>query len=314
MVKNKTETIPMSPRIALIIPCLNEAEALPRLFEQIRTHLPTGEVHIFDNGSTDNTPEIARNNGAKVHTVIERGKGRVVARMFADVNADVYVMVDGDGTYDLASTSQHIQKLLDERIDMIIGTRLDSYTESASRKGHKTGNQLLSGLMNFLFKNQLTDVLSGYRIMSRRFVKTAPVMVSGFEIEVMLTIHALDIRCHMAEVPINYFKRVEGSTSKLRTLRDGWRILLAIFYFFKEVRPFLFFTSGSILLSLLSLAIGVPVIMEFFETGLVPRFPSAILAASLMIAALISLSCGLILDSVSEQRRELKRLFYLSSH
>jgi glycosyltransferase involved in cell wall biosynthesis len=311
MVENKTEPIHMPARVALIIPCLNEAEALPRLFEQIRQHLPSAEVHVFDNGSTDNTPEVARNHGAKVHTVIERGKGRVVARMFADVDADAYVMVDGDATYDLAVTSQHIQKLLDDHIDMIIGTRLNTYAGSASRKGHKTGNQLLTGLINRLFKNQLTDVLSGYRIMSRRFVKTAPVMVSGFEIEVMLTIHALDIRSQIVEVPINYFKRVEGSASKLRTLRDGWRILLAIFYFFKEVRPFLFFTVVSSLLSVLSLAIGLPVVLEFFETGLVPRFPSAILAASLMIAAMISFSCGLILDSVAEQRRDLKRLFYL---
>jgi glycosyltransferase involved in cell wall biosynthesis len=311
MVKNQTETCPMNPRIALIIPCLNEAEALPRLFEQIQAHLPQAEVHIFDNGSTDGTPEVARKHGALVHTVAERGKGRVVARMFADVDADVYVMVDGDATYDLASAGQHIRKLVDDHIDMTIGTRLDSYTGSASRKGHKTGNQLLSGLINRLFRNQLTDVLSGYRIMSRRFVKTAPVMVSGFEIEIMLTIHALDIRSHIVEVPINYFKRVDGSVSKLRTLRDGWRILLAIFYFFKEVRPFLFFTSVSAALGVLSLGIGMPVVIEFFETGLVPRFPSAILAASLMIAALISFSCGLVLDSVSEQRRELKRLFYL---
>ncbi|MDR2874692.1 MAG: glycosyltransferase [Methylobacillus sp.] len=298
-------------KVALIIPCLNEAEALPRLFEQIRTHLPDAEVHIFDNASTDDTLNIARSHGAKVHAVIERGKGRVVARMFADVDADVYVMADGDGTYDLAATAQHIRRLADEQIDMIVGTRLESYDESASRKGHKTGNRMLTRLMNCLFRNQLTDVLSGYRVMSRRFVKTAPVMVSGFEIEVMLTIHALDIRCHIAEVPINYFKRVEGTSSKLRTLRDGWRILLAMVYFFKEVRPFLFFTLGSLALGLLSLGIGVPVIMEYFETGLVPRFPTAILAASLMIAALISLSCGLILDSVARQRKEVKRLFYL---
>lgn len=301
----------MMPRIALIIPCLNEAEALPLLFEQIRTHLPGAEIHIFDNGSTDGTPEVARNHGAALHSVIERGKGRVVARMFADVDADVYVMVDGDATYDLAATGEHIRRLVSEHVDMIIGTRMSAYAHSASRKGHQIGNQLLSGLINRLFKNQLTDVLSGYRIMSRRFVKTAPVLVSGFEIEVMLTIHALDIRSHIVEVPINYLKRVEGSASKLRTLRDGWRILLAIVYFFKEVRPFFFFTLLSGLLFVLSLAVGIPVVIEFFETGLVPRFPSAILAASLMITSLISLSCGLILDSVAGQRRDLKRLFYL---
>jgi glycosyltransferase involved in cell wall biosynthesis len=301
----------MATRIALIIPCLNEAHALPLLFEQIKAHLPFAEVHIFDNGSTDGTATLARQMGANVYTVAERGKGRAVARMFSDVDADIYVMVDGDATYDLASSPEHIRMLNEDKIDMIVGTRLGSYRDSASRVGHKTGNQILSGLINQLFKSNLKDVLSGYRIMSRRFVKTAPVMAAGFEIEVMLTIHALDIRSHIAEVPINYLKRAIGTTSKLRTLQDGWRILLTIFYFFKEVRPFLFFTSISGLLIGLSLTIGVPVIMEFFQTGLVPRFPSAILAASLMIAALISLSCGLILDSVAEQRRELKRLFYL---
>jgi len=301
----------MSTCVALIIPCLNEAHALPLLFAQIQTHLPQAEVHIFDNGSTDGTLEVAKSFGAHVHVVAERGKGRVVARMFADVDADVYVMVDGDATYDLASSAEHVRMLVDNRVDMIVGTRLESYEDSASRPGHKTGNQLLSSLINSLFQSKLRDVLSGYRIMSRRFVKTTPVMAAGFEIEVMLTIHALDIRSHIVEVPINYLKRANGTQSKLRTVRDGWRILLAIFYFFKEVRPFLFFTATSAVLTFLSLAIGVPVVLEFFETGLVPRFPSAILAASLMIAALVSLSCGLVLDSVAEQRRELKRLFYL---
>lgn len=301
----------MSTHVALIIPCLNEAHALPQLLHQIKTHLPQAEVHIFDNGSTDGTPDVAKSLGAHVHVVAERGKGRVVARMFADVNADVYVMVDGDATYDLTSSAEHVRMLVDNKVDMIVGTRLGSYEDSASRPGHKTGNRLLSSLINSLFGSKLHDVLSGYRIMSQRFVKTTPVMAAGFEIEVMLTIHALDIRSYIIEVPINYLKRANGTQSKLRTVRDGWRILLAIFYFFKEVRPFLFFTTISAALIFLSLVIGIPVVLEFFKTGLVPRFPSAILAASLMIAALVSLSCGLILDSVAEQRRELKRLFYL---
>lgn len=301
----------MSTRVAMIIPCLNEAKALPLLFKQIEACLPDAEVHIFDNGSTDSTVEIAKQHGAKVHFVAERGKGRVVTRMFADVDADVYVMVDGDATYDLSSASEHIRMLLDNQIDMVTGTRLQSYSGSASRRGHRMGNQLLSGLLNRLFQSRFNDVLTGYRIMSRRFVKSTPVMAAGFEIEVMLTIHALDIRSNIVEVPINYLKRATGSESKLNTLRDGWRILLAIVYFFKEVQPFRFFTLTAAGLVIISLAIGLPVVLEFFRTGLVPRFPSAILAASLMLAALISFSCGLILDSVAEQRRELKRLFYL---
>lgn len=301
----------MTIRIALIIPCLNEASALPVLFQQIKRDLPQAEVHVFDNGSSDNSVDIAVSFGAKVHSVSERGKGRVVARMFADVDADVYVMVDGDATYDLSAVQGHIDQLLNEQIDMLVGTRLSSYAASSSRIGHKTGNQLLSGLLNRLFRCQFIDVLSGYRIMSRRFVKSVPVLAAGFEIEVMLTIHALDIRSHVVEAPILYLQRVEGSTSKLHTLRDGWNIFSAIIYFFKEIQPFRFFSLLSVLLFVISLGIGVPVVLEFFDTGLVPRFPSAILAASLMLAALISFSCGLILDSVAAQRREMKRLFFL---
>jgi glycosyltransferase involved in cell wall biosynthesis len=300
--------------IALIIPCLNEAKALPVLFQQISQHLPEAKVHIFDNGSTDATVEIAHSHGAVVHSVFERGKGRVVARMFSDVDADVYMMVDGDATYDLAHAKEHIDLLIRNHIDMLVGSRMGSYRTSSSRKGHKTGNMILSQLLNKLFEGRLNDVLSGYRIMSRRFVKTTPVMAEGFEIEVMLTIHALDLRCHVIEMPIQYMKRIDGTVSKLNTVRDGWTILMAIIYYFKEIEPFRFFTVVSIVLSLISLLIGIPVVIEFFGTGLVPRFPSAILAASLMLAALISFSCGLVLSSVAAQRRELKRLFFLQQH
>lgn len=299
--------------VALIIPCLNEENALPVLFEQIRLNLPEADVHIFDNDSTDNTAKLARSYGANVHTVYERGKGCVVARMFADVEADVYVMVDGDATYDLSRVSEYIQLLLDGRIDMLVGSRLGSYSTSSSRIGHKSGNWFLTSLVNKLFRCRLTDVLSGYRIMSRRFVKSAPVLVDGFEVEVMLTMHALEIRSHIVEMPIQYLRRADGTASKLNTIRDGWRILMTIAYFYKEIRPFRFFTLMSLVLMLVSLMTGIPVVLEFIETGLVPRFPTAILAASLMLAALISFSCGLILDSVAAQRRELKRLFFLRS-
>ena len=298
-------------KIALIVPCLNEAEALPVLFEQISKHLPEANVHIFDNGSTDTTVEIAHNYGAVVHSVLERGKGRVVSRMFSDVEADVYMMVDGDATYDLSHAKEHIDLIIGRQIDMLVGSRMSTYKTSSSRKGHKAGNIVLSLLLNKLFDGRLNDVLSGYRIMSRRFVKSAPIMADGFEIEVMLTIHALDLRCHVVEMPIQYLKRIDGTVSKLNTVRDGWTILMAIIYFFKEIAPFRFFTIVSVFLTSISLLVGIPVVIEFFDTGLVPRFPSAILAASLMLAALISFSCGLILSSVAAQRRELKRLFFL---
>lgn len=302
----------MTDSIALILPCLNEAAALPGLFEQIAKYLPDAKVHIFDNGSTDRTADVATQFGATVHRVFERGKGNVVARMFADVDAEIYVMLDGDGTYPLDRASEHIGRVQSEQIDMLIGSRLGSYDDSASRSGHRFGNEVLSGLVRRIFHASIMDVLSGYRVMSRRFVKSAPVLVSGFEIEVMLTIHALEIRSHIVEAPVGYLKRAEGSASKLRTLRDGARILWAIVYFFKEVRPFRFFSTIALLLALISLAVGLPVIVEFFKTGLVPRFPSAILASAIMLASVISLTCGLILDSVASQRRELKRLFYLS--
>jgi len=301
----------VSARIALIVPCLNEAAALPVLFAQVRSHLPEAEVHVFDNGSSDDTCRVAQQHGARLHHVAEKGKGHVVARMFADVDADVYLMVDGDGTYDLSDAAAHVRRVVDEDIDMIIGSRLDTYEQSGSRGGHKFGNQLLTRLVSRLFHARLGDVLSGYRVMSRRFVKSAPVLASGFEVEVMLTVHALEIRTHLAQEPVRYLKRAEGSASKLRTLRDGCRILLAIIYLFKEIRPFRFFSAVGGMGVLLSLLIGVPVVIEFLETGLVPRFPSAILAASLMLAGLICFSCGLILDSVARQRRELKRLAYL---
>lgn len=297
--------------IALIVPCLNEARALPALFEDIERYLPGVAVHVFDNNSTDGTPEVARRFGATVHSVAVRGKGSVVARMFSDVDADVYVMVDGDATYDLSMVRAHIDRLLAERIDILVGARLQSYEDSGSRPGHKFGNRLLSGLLNGIFKCSLQDVLSGYRIMSRRFVKSAPVLAKGFEVEVMLTIHALDIRCSMEEQPIRYLKRAQGTASKLNTLRDGLRILWAIIYLFKEVRPFRFFSQLSTVLAAMSLLLGVPVVMEFLDTGLVQRFPTAILAASLMLAAVISFSSGLVLNSVAAQRREMKRLFFL---
>lgn len=298
-------------RVALVVPCLNEEAALPALFAQAHQHLPAAEIHVFDNGSTDRTLALARELGAVTHQVIERGKGHVVARMFADVDADVYVLVDGDATYDLADAAAHVALVADQGVDMVTGSRKASYTGSGSRPGHRFGNWFLTTLLGGLFGRRFEDVLSGYRIMSRRFVKTAPVMASGFEVEVMLTVHALEVRSNMVELPVRYLKRADGTASKLNTMRDGFRIFGAILYLFKEVRPLLFFSAMAIALGLVSLLVGIPVVIEFQQTGLVPRFPSAILAASLMLAALISATCGLILDSVAAQRRENKRLHFL---
>lgn len=299
-------------RIAIMLPCLNEAEALSVLFAQIREHVPEAVVHVFDNNSQDNTAEVAATLGARVHSVLERGKGRVVSRMFSDVDADVFLMVDGDGTYDLSDARQHLNRVLASNIDMLMGSRIESYGESQSRRGHELGNRLITWLVGVLFMRRFKDVLTGYRMMSRRFVKTAPVMADGFEVETMLTVHALEIRCQVVEVPIRYFSRPRGSASKLNTFRDGARILRTIGYLLKEVRPLYFFSLAGVAFGMLSLAVGVPVVIEFLETGLVPRFPSAILAAALMLIAVTSLTCGLILDSVAGQRREMKRLAFLA--
>jgi glycosyltransferase involved in cell wall biosynthesis len=299
-------------RIAILVPCLNEAEALPVLFSQIREHIPEAVVHVFDNDSPDKTGEVAAAHGARVHSVLERGKGRVVSRMFSDVDADVFLMVDGDGTYDLHDAREHVARMLEANIDMLMGSRVDSYGESRSRRGHEWGNRLITWLLGALFKRQFQDVLTGYRMMSRRFVKTAPVMADGFEVETMLTVHALEIRCQVVEVPIRYLVRAVGSTSKLKTFQDGARILRTIAYLLKEVRPLYFFSLAGTMFGVLSFAVGVPVITEFFETGLVPRFPSAILAAALMLTAVISFTCGLVLDSVAGQRREMKRIAFLA--
>lgn len=298
-------------RIALIVPCLNEEAALPTLFAQSRMHLPQAEIHIFDNGSTDRTLAVAEAHGAITHQVAERGKGNAVARMFADVDADVYLMADGDGTYDLADAAAHVRLVSETGVDMVIGSRKASYAGSGSRPGHRFGNWFLTTLLGRLFGRKFEDILSGYRVMSRRFVKSAPVLATGFEIEAMLTVHALEVRSHIVEVPVRYLQRAAGTSSKLNTLRDGLLILGTIIYLFKEVRPFVFFSGLAAILATLSLCAGLPVIAEYEQTGLVPRFPTAILAASLMLAALISITCGLILDSVAAQRREMKRLAFL---
>lgn len=300
-------------KIVVLLPCYNEGGAIKKVVKEFKSVLPSSEVYVFDNNSTDNTASQAAEAGAIVRYETHQGKGNVVRRMFSDVEADIYVMADGDGTYDAQAAITLVDELISGDLDMVIGTRKedDSHNEQY-RLGHRFGNQALSRIVGTLFGHQMRDVLSGYRVMSRRFVKSFPNMAKGFEIEVMLTIHALSLRLPIKEIATSYFNRAEGTVSKLNTFRDGLRIFLGIVYLFKEYRPLQFFGAWSVVVAVVAMLVGVPVIFEFFETGLVPRFPSAILATGLVIVSTISLTCGVLLDTVSRGHMELKRILYAS--
>jgi len=299
------------PSVAVLIPCLNEAVAIASVVGGFKRSLPDATVFVYDNGSTDRTVEIARAAGAVVRVEPLRGKGNVMRRMFADVEADVYVLVDGDDTYDASRAPELVDLLVSRSLDMVNAAR-QSEIKEAYRRGHRFGNALLTGLVTFAFGNRLTDLLSGYRVFSRRFVKSFPALAAGFEIETELSIHALQLRMPIAELTIAYKERPEGSSSKLSTYKDGFRILRTIVYLVKEEKPFAFFSCVAGASALLSLILGAPVVLEFMRTGLVPRFPTALLAAALMILSFLALTCGLILDTVSRGRVEVKRLWYLS--
>ncbi|MEO8576611.1 MAG: glycosyltransferase [Gemmatimonadales bacterium] len=298
-------------QVAVLIPCFNEELAIAGVVTEFRRALPEASIFVYDNGSTDKTREVAKTAGAIVRSETRRGKGNVVRRMFADIDADVYVMVDGDGTYDAASAPAMVTRLLDDYLDMVVATRLDEVA-GIFRRGHKTGNQGFAALIAALFGRQLTDVFSGYRAMTRRFVKSFPGYSTGFEIETELSIHALNIRIPMVEMPAPFGLRVEGSESKLKTTRDGIRILRITFYFLKEVRPLLFFSCLALGFAAAALTLAYPLFVTYLRTGLVPRFPTAILATGLMLLAFISAACALILDSVAALRWEAKRNAYLS--
>jgi glycosyltransferase involved in cell wall biosynthesis len=287
---------------AVIIPCYNEAIAIRRVVRDFCRHLPGAQIHVFDNDSTDNTSELAALEGAVVHLVRHRGKGNVVSRMFADVEAGIYLMADGDGTYP-AGQAPALVEAVRSGADMAVGVRRATRRE-CYRGGHRFGNRLLTGLVNAVFEPPVTDMLSGYRAFSRRFAKSFPAKSTRFEIETELTVYALEQRLQVSEVPIPYLPREEGSTSKLSTYKDGIRILLAILYLVKEAKPFLFFSAVSVLLGVTSVCLGVPVVREFMTTGLVPRFPTAILASALGVISCIMFCIGIILDSVSAFRRQ----------
>ncbi|MFK4605346.1 glycosyltransferase family 2 protein [Bradyrhizobium diazoefficiens] len=298
-------------RVAVLVPCYNEEAAVARVVADFRKALPAAEIYVYDNNSTDRTATIARDAGAIVRSERRQGKGNVVRRMFADVEADIYVLVDGDATYDAPSAPGMIDKLLDEHLDMVVGLRIDQ-SQAAYRRGHRIGNRLFTGFLASTFGHSFKDMLSGYRVFSRRFVKSFPVLSDGFEIETEFAVYALELSLPVAEVETPYYARPEGSFSKLNTWRDGLRILNTMLKLNRSERPLRFFSAIGIVLALLSIALGLPVVITFVETGLVPRLPTAVLSMGLMIMALLSASSGLVLDTVTRGRREMKMLAYLS--
>jgi glycosyltransferase involved in cell wall biosynthesis len=297
--------------IAVLVPCLNEEAAIGAVVRDFKRALPDAEIYVYDNGSSDRTREVAREAGAIVRDEPRRGKGNVVRRMLADVEADLYVIVDGDGTYDAGTAPAMIARLLENNLDMVVATRMDAPGETF-RKGHRAANEGFAKLIETLFGQRLVDVFSGYRVLTRRFVKSFPGYSSGFEVETELAIHALSMRIPMEEMPAPFGHRAPGSESKLSSFGDGMRVLRVVFYFLKEVRPLLFFFALAGLLALASLIVAYPVFVTYAETGLVPRFPTAILATGLMLLAFLSFACGLILDSVAAGRWETKRRAYLA--
>lgn len=298
-------------RIAVLFPCYNEEAAVGESVRRFRAALPDAAIYVYDNNSRDRTRELAAAAGAIVRHEPLQGKGHVVRRMFSDVDADIYVMADGDNTYDPAAAPRLIERLVADDLDMVVGARIATDGGAAYRRGHRTGNFLLTWFVGLLFGNRFGDMLSGYRVFSRRFVKTFPALSQGFDIETELTVHSLSLNLPVAEIDTAYGARPAGSVSKLNTWRDGVRILRAILNLFRDERPLAFFSLIAAALAALSVILAIPVIVTFLETGLVPRLPTAVLAASLMMMAFLSAACGLILDTVSQGRRELKRLHYL---
>jgi glycosyltransferase involved in cell wall biosynthesis len=305
-----TEEVPAAPRIAVLVPCYNEEVAVPRVVAAFRSALPEATVYVYDNNSRDRTAEAALAAGAQLRTERQQGKGHVVRRMLADVEADVYVLVDGDDTYEAADAPAMIRLLLEQRLDMVTGVRVTDAV-AAYRPGHRFGNQALTGMVRLVFGDRITDMLSGYRVFSRRFAKSFPAMASGFETETEFTVHALELGMPVGELPTRYRERPAGSESKLNTWRDGFRILHAISLLVRREKPLAFFSVLAALLAALGFGLSIPVFETYLETGLVPRLPTAVLSTGLILLSFLSLACGLILDTVTRGRLEAKRLAYL---
>jgi glycosyltransferase involved in cell wall biosynthesis len=298
-------------RVVVLVPCFNEEAAVADVVTGFRKALPRADIYVYDNNSKDRTAQIARAAGAEVRSEGRQGKGHVVRRMFADIDADVYVLVDGDATYDAPSAPRMIEKLVNERLDMIVGLRVDQDV-AAYRRGHRFGNRMLTGFLSSMFGRAFKDILSGYRVFSRRFVKSFPVLSDGFEIETELTVHALELLMPVAEIETPYYARPQGSVSKLNTYRDGIRILGTILKLYRSEKPLRFFTAIGMFLALVSIGLAIPILITYLEEGIVPRLPTAVLSTGLMIVAVLSVSSGLVLDTVTRGRREMKHLAYLS--
>ncbi|MDR3183659.1 MAG: glycosyltransferase family 2 protein [Planctomycetaceae bacterium] len=298
-------------RIAVLLPCYNEAASIAKVVAAFKAVLPTAVVYVYDNNSKDNTAQLAQEAGAVVCLETNQGKGNVVRRMFSDIEADIYIMADGDETYDPAAAPDLIHRLIEENLDMVVGSRAETDTK-AYRAGHRFGNKMLTGLVKYLFGYGFEDILSGYRIMSRRFVKSFPIHSGGFEIETEMSVHALQLRLPVAEVPTKYGARPEESPSKLRTYRDGFRILFTILGLMSTERPRLLFGAAALLLTLLAAVLSIPILWTYFLTGLVPRFPTAIFCTGLVLLAVQLAAFGWLIHSIRRGRVEMKRLAYLA--
>jgi glycosyltransferase involved in cell wall biosynthesis len=298
-------------KIAVLIPCYNEEATIAKVVADLQAVLADATIYVYDNNSTDGTVEAAQKAGAVVRRELHQGKGRVVRRMFTDVDADIYVLVDGDATYDAPSARKMIARLVEDRLDMVVAVRVDR-EEAAYRPGHRTGNRLLTGFVAHVFGQSFTDMLSGYRVFTRRFVKSFPVLSGGFEIETELTIHALELELPVGEVRTPYYSRPQGSASKLSTWRDGFRILRTIFRIYRAERPLPFYGSIGVSLGIVSIGLAIPIFVTYMREGLVPRLPTAVLSTGLMVLAFLAIACGIVLDTVTRGRRELKLLSYLA--
>ena len=311
MTVNAPERQMSEMNIAAIVPCYNEEVAIPTVIRDLKAAVPGITVYVYDNNSSDRTSQVAAEAGAIVRFEQRKGKGNVVRRAFADIDADIYVLVDGDATYDAPSAPKMIEMLVAERLDMVCAVRVDR-EEAAYRMGHRAGNRLLTGFVAHVFGQSFTDMLSGYRVFTRRFVKSFPVLSGGFEIETELTVHSLELELPVGEMKTPYYSRPEGSASKLNTWRDGVRILRTVLRLYRAERPLPLFTGLGISLAIVAIGLAIPIFVTYVQEGIVPRLPTAVLSTGLMVLAFLSIACGVILDTVTRGRRELKLLAYLA--